>query len=204
MRAKKVADILALSFLTVMVLLTLFAEDFYRQTLPKVTAVQVEKKDFPFSITMEDGTEVTAVTSKKAIPEHALFGDEVWVLMQADDEGKEYVIERVSVRTGERADGYVEIVEGLSQRQLLYLGSDRPITPGQRVMLANEEGTGENAAARAVLTAVVAGVTILLFVVCWLFRKKKYGWLRAGLLAVWFVAAGFLIRQFIVFPAAWF
>lgn len=173
MRAKKAADILALSFLTVMVLLTLFAEDFYRRTLPKVTAVQVEKKDFPLAITMEDGTKVTVTTSKKAIPECALFGDEVWALMQADDEGKEYVVERVSVRTGERADGYVEIVEGLPQRQLLYLGSDRPITPGQRVMLVNEEGTGENGAARAVLTAAVAGVTILLLAVCRLFRKKR-------------------------------
>lgn len=135
MRIKKAADMLAFLFFTAMLLLTLFAEDIQQLTFPQVAGERLQKRDFPLTITLEDGTEIQTATPRNAVPVSLLKGNELWVLTESETSGV-YLLEAVSVELGETFEGYTEIISGISARQLIFLGSDRETVPGDRVLLA--------------------------------------------------------------------
>lgn len=154
MRIKKAADRLAFLFFTAMLLLTLFAEDIQQLTFPQVAGERLQKRDFPLTITLEDGTEIQTATPRNAVPVSLLKGNELWVLTESETSGV-YLLEAVSVELGETFEGYTEIISGISARQLIFLGSDRETVPGDRVLLAADmaQKTGLSGIACAVVPA---------------------------------------------------
>lgn len=207
-------------FFTVMLLFTLFSEELYYLTLPKVVTEQAVRKQFPAEVMGPDGKMHKTKRVGLAIPQEALRGDSVYVLSQKEDE---FFLVQCAVETGEAADGWIEVTAGLYPRAEVVVGSDREISEGKKVLksgwnngtklhTAREQGEDmekytavmERCLQRNVLYALGAVVAIIgLAVLCKLVFKQRYCWLKAPVLIIFCVLLCFFLQKNIVIPGEW-
>lgn len=111
--SKKIIIAATFLFFAVMLFLTFTAETIHNCGLPEITASRPEMKLFPVEYALDDGTVQTGTEEKLAISEEMLKSG-VYVVYSAEKNGtKRDFVRLVSVQTGERTDGYVEVVSGI-------------------------------------------------------------------------------------------
>ncbi|MGN0428530.1 MAG: hypothetical protein ACI4E2_00500 [Acetatifactor sp.] len=71
MNTKKVANRILFVFFSIMLLLTLYGENLYHLTIPKVVTERVVQKPFPFELFV-DGIKVVTYRKALAVPLEAL------------------------------------------------------------------------------------------------------------------------------------
>lgn len=85
-----------------------------------------------------------------ALPQTAvvtsLYGDYVYVVAEAEDEGAGMTVRQVFVRTGARLGGRVEVVEGLSAGDRVVIAGQNRLSNGSPVTLSDQAEAGEPAA----------------------------------------------------------
>lgn len=122
-------------FLLCMLIFTLFSEDLYNMTLPKVLTGKVKDKAFPLIVIKEDGTQFNTTMKMNAVPKVATRGNSVFILEEREDglyaAAKEIV-------TGEEHNGWISIEQGVSSRDKIIIGADRKLEPGMKVMEVSE------------------------------------------------------------------
>lgn len=220
MKTKKAADIIFAVFFTVMLLLTLFADDLYRLTLPKVAVEEVTWKAFPVEATGSDGKKYESWRTVPAVSKEALHEGRVYVVLEKE-EG--LFLAEYFVSTGEEKDDIVEITGGVVTGTLVVIGSDRDYVAGQQVLLSewNEslalhtarergEDIGSYAADMRkclrndilyIVGAVVASVGVVLL--CRKFCKGRWHLLKVPVLIVWCILVGLFFKATILLPGEW-
>lgn len=220
MKTKKAADIIFAVFFTVMLLLTLFADDLYRLTLPKVAVEKVMRRAFPVEVTGPNGENYESWRTVPAISKEALHEGRVYVVIEKE-EG--LFLAEYFVSTGEEKDGIVEITGGVVTGTPVVIGSDRNYTAGQQVLVSewNEslalhtarergEDIGSYAADMRkclkndilyVIGAVVASVGVALL--CCKFCKGRWHPLKVPVLIVWCILVGLFFKATILLPGEW-
>lgn len=220
MRIRRIANLMLALFFTVMLLFTLFSEDLYYLTLPKVVTEQAVRKQFPAEVMGPDGIMHKTKRIGLAIPQEALRGEAVYVLSQKEDE---FFVVQCAVETGEETDGWIEVTEGLYPRAEVVVGSDREISEGKKVLksgwnngtklhTAREQGEDmqkytdvmENGLHRNVFYVLGAAVAIIgLAVLCKFVVNQRFCWLKAPILIIFCVLLCFFLKKNIVIPGEW-
>ena len=220
MKTKKAADIVLTMFLISMVMLTVFAKELYRLTLPKVVTAEVVRAVFPCEVTGPDGTVYETTRTAPAIPKEALQGTPVYVVNETE---KGYYLEECVLGTGDEADGFVEVTEGAYVKTKVVIGSDRNLQAGQQVLLTEQnewvelhmlrtQGEDISEYAKQVqkgfdynLYYVTIGIlsTVGMVVACKIYCKGRWKWIQLPVLLVWCVILGFFLRGAIVIPGEW-
>ncbi len=223
MKTKKAADIIFAVFFTVMFLLTLFAEDLYRLTLPKVAVEEVTRRAFPDGTIEAEGVVYDKWRTVPAIPKEALrgyYGDVVYAVNETED--GLFLVEYV-LSTGEEADGYIEVTGGVLTGTLVVIGSDRDMHPGQQVLVtdwnesvalhtARERGEdiGDYAAnmrKRWNIDLLCVGgaalVTVGVVVLCQRFCKGRWRFLKVPVLILWCVLVCLGLKATFLLPGEW-
>ena len=223
MKTKKAADIIFAVFFTVMFLLTLFAEDLYRLTLPKVTVEEVTRRAFPAMVTGPDGKIYETWKTVPSVPKEVLggeMGDVVYAVNETED--GLFLVEYV-ISTGEEADGFVEVKSGILTKTKVVVGSDREVHPGQQVLItewdesvalhtARERGEDYSVYTKAmrkrltgnvfcVVGAVIMTVGVVLL--CRRFCKDRRRFLKVPLLILWCVLVCLFLKATILLPGEW-
>jgi len=122
-------------FFAGMLFLTLFAERIHNAALPQVSLARPEPRLFPREYIDENGENATGLSEKLAVPE-ALVESGVYVTYSAEKNGtKRDFVQRVEVQFGEKLDGYVEIVSGLSFSDRIVIGSTGELISGSEVYI---------------------------------------------------------------------
>ena len=223
MKTKNAADIIFAVFFTIMLLLTLFAEDLYCLTLPKVAVEAVERRGFPDGTIEVDGEVYDKWRTVPAVPKAALrgdFGDMVYAVNDTED--GTFLVEYYIV-TGEEAEGYVEVKSGIFTKTKVVVGSDRDIYGGQRVMLtemnesvalhtARERGEDITSHATVMgnrlkidILCVVGAVlaTVGAVVLCNRFCKGRWRFAKVPVLILWCILVCLFLRATVLLPGEW-
>ncbi len=130
---KKILLIFTIFFFAGMLFLTFFAEQIHNASLPKVTAARPEQRLFPFEYADENGEIRTGSAQKNAVPE-AMLENGVFVVYSAEKNGtKRNFVRLAPVQTGEKRDGYVEIVSGIMFSDRIVTESDKELYDGCEV-----------------------------------------------------------------------
>ena len=85
MRTKRIANAILAVFFTIMLLLTLFADDLYRLTLPKVAVEQAVRKKFPIEVIGLDGNIYKTKRMALAVPREALKENTLYLLNETEE-----------------------------------------------------------------------------------------------------------------------
>lgn len=220
MRMKKVANVMLAVFFTILLLLTIFAEDLYCLTLPKVVTEKTVRKAFPVEATGLDGQTVMAQRMALAIPEEALDGNEVYVVT----EGEEYfVLTKKQIEIGETLDGFVEVTKGLFGKAEVVIESDRELWDGCRVVktewndaisfhMARKSGQALQQQSADwekrveynvffIVEVLIGTIGICLF--CKEYCKNRLRWLKVPILLAWCVLVCFFFKACISIPGEW-
>ncbi len=223
MKTKKAADILFAVFFTVMLLLTLFAEDLYHLTLPKVAVEEVTRRAFPTEVTGKDGKVYETWRTVPAIPDAALRGemrDVVYAVNETDD--GLFLVEYF-ISTGEEADGFIEVTGGVLTGTLVVIGSDREVHSGQQVLITDWDesvalhtarergedisGYAANMRKRLNIDLLCVGgavlVTVGVVVLCQRFCKGRWRFLKVPVLILWCVLVCCFLKATILLPGEW-
>lgn len=220
MKTRKVANGIFAVFFTVMLLLTLFAEDLYCLTLPKVATETAVRMNFPYKSTGIDGQVYNIDRIALAVPKESLDGNRVIVLTET--ETGTFLEERV-VKTGEENGDMIEITEGLRSKTKVVIGSDRTVSNGMQVIEtkwdeqialhekreAGSESTAESAYLRECMKknlwymVGIAVLTAVLVIWCKKLLKRRLHVLQAPILILWCVLVCFFMREHIVIPGEW-
>ncbi|MCH5273060.1 MAG: hypothetical protein J1E35_05245 [Lachnospiraceae bacterium] len=220
MKTQKAANGILAVFFTIMLLLTLFAEDLYRLTLPKVVTETVLRRPFPYEKTDMEGNPITVEQLEVAVPLGVLTGNRVYVLIRT--ESGTFVRER-EVTTGKIESGYIEITEGLRSKDKIVVGSDRALTDGaevletewnEQILLHGQRETQpekeisspyfRNGMRNNVCYAVgIAVITAVLVFLCKKFLKRRLRFLQTPVLILWCVLVCFFLRKNLVIPGEW-
>ncbi len=223
MKTKKAADILFAVFFTVMLLLTLFAEDLYRLTLPKVAVEEVTRRAFPATVTGPDGKSYETWKTVPSVSKEVLRGemsDVVYAVNETED--GLFLVEYV-ISTGEEADGFVEVKSGILAKTKVVAGSDREMRGGQQVLItdwdesvalhtARERGKDISVYAKdmrkrlmgnvfCVVGAVIMTVGVVLL--CRRFCKGRFRFLKVPVLILWCVLVCLFFKATILLPGEW-
>ena len=114
---KKILVIVTAVFFAAMLFLTAFARDIHNGALPRVTASRVQRAQFPFEYTDENGNTFVGTESKLSVTKEQLEQG-VYVLYKAEKNGEPRdFIRRAEIVGGREQDGYVEVVAGLSPNE---------------------------------------------------------------------------------------
>ncbi len=223
MKTKKAADIIFAVFFTVMLLLTLFADDLYRLTLPKVAVEELTRRAFPAETVGKDGKTYETWRTVPAMPKEALrgvFGDVVYAVNETPD--GLFLVEYV-VSTGEEAEGYIEITGGMLTGTMVVIGSDRDVYPGQQILITEWDESvalhtvrerredisdyAKDMRKRLVLDVVcVAGaipVTVGVVLLCRRFCKGRWRHLKVPALILWCVLVCLFFQATVLLPGEW-
>ena len=220
MKTKKAADIIFSVFFTVMLLLTLFAEDLYRLTLPKVAVEEVTRKAFSVEVEGPDGTMYETRRTVLAIPKEALHGEIVYSVNETGD--GLFLVENI-VTTGEEKDGFVEIISGVFAKTKVVIGSDRDFYAGQQVLLsewndsvalhiARERGETIDSYATEIRNCLrndiiyivgVVAASVGVVLLCRKFCKGRLRLLKVPVLILWCILVCLFLRASIVLPGEW-
>ncbi len=223
MKTKKAADIIFAVFFTVMLLLTMFAEDLYRLTLPKVSVEEVTRRAFPATVTGPDGKTYETWRTVPSISKEVLRGemsDVVYAVNETED--GLFLVEYV-ISTGEEVDGFVEVKSGILTKTKVVVGSDREIRGGQQVLItewdeavalhtARERGEDIRSYAEAMrkcltmdILCVVGAVimTVGVVLLCRRFCKGRFHFLKVPVLILWCVLVCLFLKAAILLPGEW-
>lgn len=132
MRAKKLANLLLVVFLSFMIFFTVFARKIYESSLPLVSAQQVTWIAFPIEIETDEGEILVTTRKVLAVPMVTFHGNSVFLC--EEDEPYCRAFER-EVEIGENYDGFVEVLNGLNAGMLVITESNREISDGERVKI---------------------------------------------------------------------
>lgn len=134
---KKTLFIITVIFFSVMLILTVFAEDIHNFSLPRVTVSRPEQRYFPYEYTDENGNAQTGSVQKTAIPK-ALSEQGVYVIYSAEKNGTVRSFVRLAdVVTGEEKDGYVEVISGVDFFDSIVSGCSEVLSDGCEVLIEN-------------------------------------------------------------------
>lgn len=223
MKTKKAADIIFVVFFTVMLLLTLFAEDLYRLTLPKVAVEAVTRRAFPTEVTGKDGKVYDTWRTVPAIPKEALWGEMSDVVHAVNETEDGLFLVEYFISAGEEAEGYIEVTGGVLTGTKVVIGSDREVHPGQQVIITewdeavalhtarerDEDITGYakdmqkrlNADILCVVGAIL--MTIGVVVLCRRLCKGRWRFLKVPCLILWCVLVCLFLKEAILLPGEW-
>lgn len=220
MKTRKAATRILAVFFTIMLLFTLFAEELYHMTLPKVATKTSARKVFPYEVTGIDGSMITVERTEVAIPSYMVTGDSVYVL--TEEEQGAFVTKR-KIKTGKSAGGWTEITEGLSSRTKVVIGSDRKLRDGSRVLVDEKseqislyrmqdiriETDLESQYYRMCMknnvwhVILIAAFTLLIVCICKVVLKGRRQILWTPVMVLWCVLVCFYLRRFLVIPPEW-
>lgn len=112
---KKILLGITILFFAAMLFLTLFAEKIHTASLPKVIAARPERRPFPYEFTDENGERHTGSIEKNAVP-RSMIESGVFVIYSAEKNGTKRDFVRLvdEIETGEEADGYIEVISGIT------------------------------------------------------------------------------------------
>ncbi|MBR6537089.1 MAG: hypothetical protein IKT67_07785 [Lachnospiraceae bacterium] len=223
MKTKRAADFIFAVFFTVMLLLTMFAEDLYRLTLPKVAVEEVTRRAFAAEMTGKDGAVYETWRTVPAIPTEALLGDYGDMVYAVNETENGLILVEYIVSTGEESEGYIEITGGILTGTLAVIGSDREIYPGQQVIITGWDESvalhtarerGEDISGyvqemrKRLLTDIVCvvgviPVTVVAVLLCNRFCKGRWRFLKVPALIVWCILVCLFLRATILLPGEW-
>lgn len=131
---KKILVIITALFFAGMLFLTVFAREIHNSALPHVTASRVQREQFPFEYTDENGNTVVGMESKLAVTTEQLEQG-VYVLYKDEKNGemRDY-IRRANIEAGQEYNGYVEVVLGITFGDRIVVDSDRLLREGEVVL----------------------------------------------------------------------
>lgn len=223
MKTKKAADIICSVFFTVMLLLTLFADDLYRLTLPKVAVEEVTRRAFAAEMTGKDGAVYETWRTVPAIPTEALLGDYGDVVYAVNETEDGLFLVEYFISTGEEEEGYIEVTGGVLTGTMVIIGSDREVHPGQQVIItewneavalhtARERDEDSSVYAKdmrkrltgnvfCVVGAVIMTVGVVLL--CRRFCKGRFHFLKVPVLILWCVLVCLFLKSTILLPGEW-
>ncbi len=223
MKTKKAADIILTVFFTVMFLITLFADDLYRLTLPKVAVEEVTRRAFPATVTGPDGKIYETWRTVPSVSKEVLRGELLDVVYAVNETEDGLFLVEYFVSTGEEAEGYIEVTGGVLTGTMVVIGSDREVYPGQQVLITDwdeevalhtarergEDMTGYakdmrkrlNVDVLCVVGAVV--ITIGVVLLCRRFCKGRFRFLKVPVLILWCVLVCLFLKATILFPGEW-
>ena len=131
---KKILVIITAVFFAAMVFLTAFAREIHNSALPHVTASRVQRAQFPFEYTDENGNTFVGTESKLAVTTEQ-FEQGVYVLYKAEKNGETRdFIRRADIEAGRENGGFVEVVSGLSHGDKIVVSSDRELCEGEVIV----------------------------------------------------------------------
>ena len=114
---KKILVIITAVFFAGMLFLTVFARDIHNSTLPHVTANRVQRVQFPFEYTDENGNTLVGTQSQTAVTAEQLERG-VYVLYKDEKNGEmRDFVRRAEIEAGREHDGYVEVISGISPNE---------------------------------------------------------------------------------------
>lgn len=223
MKTKRAADFIFAVFFTVMLLLTMFAEDLYRLTLPKVAVEEVTRRAFPAEVTGKDGRVYETWRTVPAMPKEALrgaFGDVVYAVNETPD--GLFLVEYF-ISTGEEAEGYIEITGGMLTGTMVVIGSDRDVYPGQQILItgwdesvalhtARERGEDISDYAKNMRKRLIGNVfyvvgavimTVGVVLLCRRLCKGRWRFLKVPCLILWCVLVCLFFKVTILLPGEW-
>lgn len=223
MKTKKAADIIFAVFFTVMLLLTMFAEDLYRLTLPKVAVEEVTRRAFPATVTGPDGKIYEMWKTVPSVSKEVLrgeMGDVVYAVNETED--GLFLVEYV-ISTGEEADGFVEVKSGILTKTKVVVGSDREIRGGQQMLVtewdeavalhtARERGEDCSVYAKDMRKRLIGNVfyvvgavimTVGEVLLCRRFCKGRWRFLKVPCLILWCVLVCLFLKAAILLPGEW-
>lgn len=220
MKTKKVANGILVCFLTIMLLLTLFAEDLYRLTWPRVVTDTVEQRTFPYETTGIDGSTVTTDVIGLAIPWKALEdGNRVFVLVETEDGA---FIREQEVQIGKKRGSWIEVTEGVTEKAKLVTACDRELKDGDNVLVVTggkqlivhelRRAKMENVRSEYLVQALkqnseygvnLLAMTVIVIILSKRLLTKKLRFLQVPVFILWCVAAGMFLRENIVIPSEW-
>ncbi len=129
----KILLVVVVLFFAGMLFLTMFAEQIHIASLTEVTAGTPEQKKFSFEYTDENGRTQIGWSQKIVIPE-AMIEEGVFVVYHAEKNGTRRTFVRLAaVETGEKRDGYVEIVSGITLSDRIVTESSAKLYDGAEV-----------------------------------------------------------------------
>lgn len=132
---KKAIMVFTIIFFSLMLILTLFAEQMHRLSLPKVTVSPPEHKSFSYEYTDENGNVQTSSVQKIALPK-SLCGQDVYVIYTAEKNGtKRSFVKLVNVETGDEREGYVEVISGINSADRIVMESSLDLFDGCEVVV---------------------------------------------------------------------
>lgn len=220
MNTRKAATRILVVFFTIMLLFTLFAEDLYHMTLPKVATRTSTRKVFPYEVTGIDGSRITVEKMEVAVPGYAVIDNSVYVLTETEQGA---FVTKQKIQTGKSAGGWLEVKEGLSGRTKVVIGSDRKFKDGakvledeknQQISLYRMKGTKIGNALDSQYyrlcmknniwhVILAAAFTLLLVGICKVSLKGRWRLLWTPVMVLWCVLVCFYFRRFIVIPPEW-
>ena len=229
MRTKRAANVFLTVFLAIMIPLSLFGDDLYRMTLPGVVVGNPAVEKAVEEITLEDGTVIKQSYAMMTVPAGAVketisaTGEpEAIVFLLTETESGYYVTEQV-VKTEQKADGRVEITQGLKNKDTVVFASDRDFVAGEtvkvveeneqtRLHMARREADGDPVNSQyfkccmcrnGIVMAMLLILSVVLIVV-WKKRvPKRFSSLGYFVAVVWGVLVCVCIKEFIVIPSEW-
>lgn len=131
---KKILVIVTAVFFAAMLFLTAFARDIHNSALPHVTASRVQRAQFPFEYTDENGNTFVGTESKLSVTKEQLEQG-VYVLYKAEKNGETRdFIRRADIETGRESGGFLEVISGLSHGDKIVVSSDRELCEGEVIV----------------------------------------------------------------------
>lgn len=132
---KKILPVVTVIFFSIMLFLTIFAEQIHNESLAKVVVSRPEQKPFPFEYTDENGNIQTGSVQKNALPE-SMLGQDIYVVYTANKNGTvRNFVRCVTVQTGKKANGFVEIISGIDFTDRMVTESSDNLYDGCEVVL---------------------------------------------------------------------
>lgn len=220
MKTKKVANGILVTFFTIMLLLTLFAEDLYRLTWPRVVVQATERRTFPYETTGIDGNPVKIDVIKLALPWAALEKDnKVFVLVETEDGA---FIREQEVKVGEMRGFWYEVIEGVSGKSKLVVAYDRPLKDGDNVLVVpggqqimvhelrriDKGEVKSEYLVQCMKKNLKYGIEIVILTAAVIFLSKnlltnKLRFLQVPVFILWCIMVGLFIRENVVIPSEW-
>lgn len=137
---KKILFVITILFFAAMLFLTLFAEKIHTASLPKVTAARPERRSFPYEFIDANGERHTGSIEKNAVP-RSMLESGVFVIYSAEKNGTKRDFVRLvdKLQTGEEADGYIEVVSGITIVDKIAFSADGKLFNGCEVTIVDKE-----------------------------------------------------------------
>lgn len=132
---KKIITAATILFFAAMLVLSLTAEDLHNSSLPRVTLVKLPTYRFPYEYTGENGETLTGSAEKTAVTAEML-GNGIYCVYTAEKNGTPRQFARkYEIETGDEADGYYEVVSGVSGTGMIIGSSDRELYDNAEVIV---------------------------------------------------------------------